>query len=132
MACLAVVRKLSEENHHKQILWEISRLPEEVQREYAIQSCKGRALGNLGEYRKAYQVLLPLREEGEQDSLWWYRMGCCYFCMDQDKEAEEAFIRAIQLGDDSEDCQKMLSAIREQERRNRELEKDAGGKGKKW
>ena len=59
-------------------------------------------------------------------------MGCCYFCMDQDKEAEEAFIRAIQLGDDSEDCQKMLSAIREQERRNRELEKDAGGKGKKW
>ncbi len=59
------LNQLHEENHHKQILWEISRLPEEVQREYAIQSCKGRALGNLGEYRKAYQVLLPLREEGE-------------------------------------------------------------------
>lgn len=124
--------QLHKENHHKQILWEISRLPEDVQREYGIQSRKGRALGNLGEYNRAFRVLEPLREEGKKDPLWWYRMGCCYMCMEKNEEAREAFTRAMELGDDRDDCQKMLTLIDEQERHNQDTQRALARKEKKW
>lgn len=124
--------RLHEENKHKQIIWEIARLPKEVQQGYDIQSRKGRALGNLGEHSRAYRVLEPLREEGKEDPLWWYRIGCCFFCMERDEEARQAFTRAMELGDEGDDCRRMLALMDERERSRQDASKALTMKGKKW
>ena len=89
--------RLHRENKHRLILGEIAALPGEEQGTYAIQSRKARALGNLGEYQGALAVLEDLREEGENDPLWWYRRARALFGLERYREARPCFVRALEL-----------------------------------
>lgn len=94
---LAELDRLHRENNHKAILHRIGTLPQEIRETYDIQSRRARALGNLGEYAKALEVLEAVRKEGEQDPLWWYRTGRALFGLDRFREARPCFLQAEKL-----------------------------------
>ena len=62
---LAELDRLHRENNHKAILHRIGTLPQEIRETYDIQSRRARALGNLGEYAEALEVLEDYREQFE-------------------------------------------------------------------
>ena len=76
---------------------EINALPEEIRREYGIQGRLARALGNLGQMKKALEVLESTREEGENDPLWWYRTARALLGLDRFQEAKRCFVRTLEL-----------------------------------
>ena len=96
-ALLERLDRLHRENKNRTILEEIAALPEETRREYAIQGRLARALGNLGELKKALAVLEATREEGRDDPLWWYRTGRALFGLERFLEARPYFVRALEL-----------------------------------
>ncbi len=96
-ALLEQLDQLHKENRNKEILAVITALPEETRREYAIQGRLARALGNLGELKKALAVLEATREEGKEDPLWWYRTGRALFGLERFLEARPYFERTLEL-----------------------------------
>ena len=96
-ALLERLDRLHEEHKNKTILAEINALPEEIRREYGIQGRLARALGNLGQMKKALEVLESTREEGENDPLWWYRTARALLGFDRFQEAKRCFVRTLEL-----------------------------------
>ncbi len=120
--------RLHKENKHKAILGEIAALPGGERETYAIQSRKARALGNLGEYQEALEVLEPLRGEGEQDSLWWYRMARALFGLERYREAKPYFVRALELDPTDRDARYFIPLCDTMNNKGQ----DQTGKGNKY
>lgn len=106
---LARLDRLHEENHHREIAEEIAKLPEEVAAEYEVRCRLGRALNNLGAFEDALKVLESLRQQGEEDSSWWSRMGYALYHLDRHKEAAEYFRQAQRKNPGNSDAQTFLA-----------------------
>lgn len=76
-----------------------------------------RAYNNRGEaddYDRAIQLLQMVSDLGQEDPLWYYRLGyACYFD-NRFAEAAEAFQRSLDLAPDDEDAQYFLNMSKEE------------------
>ena len=120
--------QLHKEQKNREILAEMAKLPPEEQKEYQLQSRLGRALGNLGRHRDALRVLEALAEEGENDPLWWYRMGCAWYCLAETDRAEEQLRRALELDPDCQGAHEVMLLIQKLRRRENNDSKKKGNK----
>ena len=92
-----------EAEEHQKIVDAIAALPEE-ERDYELTSLLARALNNLGDYKTAMQFLFSVAKEGQQDSLWFYRMGYAYFYLGKEEKALSYFQKALELNPQEEDA----------------------------
>lgn len=98
-------------DEHKKITEAIEALPEQ-DKDYTIQCLYARALNNLNQEKAALNILLPLKNQGQNDPLWHFRVGYAYFYLDEEEEAIPYLEKAIQLGDDSSSAQWLLNEAR--------------------
>lgn len=90
------------ENHqHDKIVEAIELLPKS-ERDYEIVGHYGRALNNLGRYVEALQQLEAVKQQGQQDADWHWRVGYAYFYMQEWQAAMATIERAKELGFDNE------------------------------
>lgn len=101
------LKRLHEENQQQEIVDMIEAL-QPGERTYEIESLYGRALNNLDREADALAVLERIREQGEQEPLWHWRIGYSLYYLDREAEAAEHLQKAIDLGDDSEATRELL------------------------
>ncbi|GHU65733.1 hypothetical protein AGMMS49983_13970 [Clostridia bacterium] len=63
---------------------------------------------NTNRYEDGYELSLRYSDEGENDSVWNWRMGLCLFEISRSEEAIPYLERAIELGDDYEETKNYL------------------------
>lgn len=102
--------KLHNEDKHKEIIDKINSLPED-QLDYEILGRLARAYNNNEEYQKGIEIMEKIRDKGEQDSIWNYRMGYSYYYLDNLPEAEKYFLKSLELNPYEEDVEFFLLNI---------------------
>ncbi|MDR1374400.1 MAG: suppressor of fused domain protein [Treponema sp.] len=91
--------------------------------DYEITSYYARALNNMGRFQEALDILLPLKEEGKDDAVWFFRVGYSLYYLNREEEAADFFRKAIEYGDDGEDSRMLLQAsLSEAEIRRRQAD----------
>ncbi len=100
-----------QKDEYLKIVSAIRALQEDQQADYDLQGKLARALNNLSCYQEAIQVMDAIREEGEQDPIWWYRMGYSYYYLNEEEKAETCFKRAVELDPEDGDCWFFLAMI---------------------
>lgn len=115
-----------EEDEFEQIVDAIADIPEE-ERDYELVSHLGRAMNNLERYEEAVEQFLTVAEEGQDDSLWHYRIGLAYYYLDRYEEALQAFEAADKLDPGDEDTLEFLDSIRQKLAESEPVEELAGG-----
>jgi hypothetical protein len=103
---------LHELDAHEFIEEVITLIPEE-QRTYNHISYLARALNNLDREEEALVQLELIAQYGKDDPLWNYRKGFSLLNLGRKREAEQFFLNAIRLGDDSEDTADFLKLCKE-------------------
>ena len=99
-----------EEDEFEEIVDAIEEIPEN-ERDYTLISHLGRALNNLGRYDQALEQFMKIQEEGQDDSLWHYRVGLAYYYLGRYEESETAFRRSDELEPGDEDTLEFLEWI---------------------
>lgn len=66
-----------EEDVHLSIIDTIQAIPA-TERDYELTSLLARAYNNVGDYHEAIRLLEQVKEAGEKDIFWYYRMGFAY------------------------------------------------------
>ena len=94
-------------DEHQSIVDAVLAIPE-AERDYELNGLLGRAYNNLDMYTEALTVLLPLREQGEADPIWNYRVGYSYYYLDKEEMAREYFVRASELDPEDEDAREFI------------------------
>lgn len=95
---------LHDTNQHQKIVDTIISLTEEERNDYAILGRLACAYNNLSKYENAIDIMLEIKEEGEKDWLWNYRMGYAYYFQYKEHEAEIYFRQAVSLNPQDDDC----------------------------
>jgi hypothetical protein len=90
--------------------------------DYELSSFYARALNNVERYQEALDVLLPLRDQGKGDGVWYFRVGYSLYYLNREAEAVEYFQKAIDYGDDGEDTRTLLEVSREEAEMRRKQE----------
>ena len=62
---------------------------DEKERDYEIISEWGRAENNIGNYSKALELFMSIKEEGEKDEKWYYRVGYSYSGLENYEESNK-------------------------------------------
>lgn len=107
-----------EDDEFQKIIDAIEALPL-GERNYELTCQLARAYNNLGTvgetepYERAVEELLSVREQGEEDPLWHFRLGYAYFYLDREAEALPEFERVLELEPDDGDAKLFLSWCRE-------------------
>lgn len=109
---LAQLETWHEEDEFENIVNAITEIPTE-DRDYELVSHLGRALNNLERYEEAVEQLITVADEGQEDSLWHYRVGLAYYYLERYDEALKAFEAADRLDPGDEDTVEFLGWIRE-------------------
>lgn len=104
-----------EENEHGKIIEAILAIPE-AERDYGLVGLLARAYNNAGSsdsaddnYEKAIASLLSVKERGERDPLWLFRLGYAYFYSARYEEALRCFEKCKELNPDEQDVDIFLS-----------------------
>ncbi|MDE6188078.1 MAG: tetratricopeptide repeat protein [Duncaniella sp.] len=90
-------------DRHKEIINALERIPA-AERDYDTIGFLARAYNNINEYAKAADLLESVREEGEDDAVWNFRMGYSQYYLDNNAEALRCFNKAHALDPDDEDA----------------------------
>jgi len=94
-----LLRKLDEwhvENKFDNIINTILKIPEE-DRDYSIISHLARAYNNISSYENAIEQLLLVKDKGEKDPLYHYKLGFAYYYLDKYENALNSFKLAYEL-----------------------------------
>ena len=70
---------------------------DEKERDYEIISEWGRAENNIGIYSKALELFMSIKEGGEKDEKWYYRVGYSYSGLENYEESNKFLTRAIEI-----------------------------------
>lgn len=96
------INKLHEENKHEEIIKLLE--DDNITLDYELTCLLARAYNNMNLYNndseyieKGMQLLLSVKELGENDPLWHYRIGYGYFYTDREEDALKHFNRAVEL-----------------------------------
>jgi tetratricopeptide (TPR) repeat protein len=100
-----------EEDEYQEIVDAIMEIAPE-DRDYVLVSHLGRALNNLGHYEEGLQQFLTIAKEGQDDSLWHYRIGVSYYYLKQYDEALKVFEIADKMDPEDEDTLEFLDWCR--------------------
>ncbi|WP_042473292.1 Imm51 family immunity protein [Bacillus ndiopicus] len=93
---LSMLEKWYEDDQHDKIVEAIEQLPKS-ERNYELIGHYGRALNNLGRYQEALSELFTVKQQGQQDADWHWRVGYAYFYMQKWQEALDAFEKTLEL-----------------------------------
>ena len=97
---LTELQQLHDKNKHQEIVDQLQQLPE-TRESYSLVGLLARALNNLGRYEEALKLLLSVKEQGQDDKMWQFRVGYSLYYIDgREVESIAYFERAIELGDD--------------------------------
>ncbi|MDR0767822.1 MAG: DUF4261 domain-containing protein [Methanosarcinales archaeon] len=95
------------------IIDEISKIPRN-EHDYELTCLLARAYNNIGEHEKALELLLSVKEEGQYDLMWHFRIGYAYYYMDMLEQAEKAFERVLESDPGDNDAREFLKWIQEE------------------
>lgn len=98
-----------EADKHQEIIDALEQIPE-AERDYETTGLLARAYNNIGKYAKAAELLESVREEGEEDERWNFRMGYAQYGLDNYRDALRYFTKARELDPEDEDT---LTLIRQ-------------------
>lgn len=90
------IDQLHDSDRHEEILRVLEALPE-GERDYDCVCLLARACNNLGQEERAAGLLLSVREQGETDPLWHFRLGYAYYYQGREREALPEFQRTLEL-----------------------------------
>ena len=96
-------------DRHQEIIDALEQIPE-AEQDYETVSLLARAYNNIDEYAKAAELLESVREEGEKDERWNFRMGYAQYGLDNYRDALRYFAKARELDPEDEDT---LTLIRQ-------------------
>lgn len=77
---------------HQKIVEAILEVPA-AERDYQLIMLLARAYNNLDDYETACELLNSIKDEGQDDDLWHFRLGYAYYNMGLDAEAKQEFER---------------------------------------
>lgn len=101
------IRKQIDEWHdadnHQEIIDTLEQIPA-AGHDFDSIGLLARAYNNIGEFAKAAELLESVREEGEDDALWNFRMGYSQYYLDNNAEALRYFDKTRQLDPEDEDA----------------------------
>lgn len=103
------IKKQIEEWHktgrHQEIIDVLERIPV-AERDYDTIGILARAYNNVDDgCGKAAELLESIREEGEEDPLWNFRMGYSQYFLDNNTDALRYFTKAYELNPEDKDAQ---------------------------
>lgn len=98
---------LHKENKNKEIIEIITSLPED-ELNYDILGKLARAYNNNEEYDKGLEILFKIKDEGENTSLWNFRVGYSYYYSGKLEEAQKYFERCLELNPNEPDGDTLL------------------------
>ena len=105
---------LHKQDKNQEIIDIITSLPKE-ELDYNILGKLARAYNNSNQCEKGLEVLLSLKDEGENDSLWNFRVGYCYYYSEKAKEnpdylekAKKYFEKCLELNPNEPDGDTLL------------------------
>lgn len=98
---------LHREDKNQEIIDIITSLPKE-ELTYDILGKLARAYNNNDEYEKGREVLLQIKDEGEKDSLWNFRIGYSCYYGGKLEEAQKYFERCLELNPNEPDVDILL------------------------
>lgn len=98
-----------EADKHQEIIDALEQIPA-AERDYETTGLLARAYNNIGKYAKAAELLESVREEGEEDERWNFRMGYAQYGLDNYRDALRYFTKARELDPEDEDT---LTLIRQ-------------------
>lgn len=90
------------DRHHK-IIDALEQIAE-TERDYETTSLLARAYNNVDECAKAAELLESVKEEGQNDALWNFRMGYAQYYLDNNAEALGYFNKTLELDPEDEDA----------------------------
>lgn len=93
---------------HQKIVEAILEVPA-AERDYQLIMLLARAYNNLDDYETACELLNSIKDEGQDDDLWHFRLGYAYYNMGLDAEAKQEFERVLALNPQDEDAQQLLA-----------------------
>ena len=98
-----------EADKHQEIIDALEQIPE-TERDYETVSLLARAYNNIEKYAHAAELLESVREDGEEDDRWNFRMGYAQYYLDNYRDALHYFNKARELNPEDENT---LSFIRQ-------------------
>lgn len=98
---------LHKEDKNQEIINIINSLPKE-ELTYDILGKLARAYNNNDEYDKGMEVLLSVKDEGENDSLWNFRIGYSCYYSGKLEEAQKYFERCLEINPEEPDADILL------------------------
>lgn len=101
---------LHKENKNQEIIDIINSLPKE-ELTYNILGKLARAYNNNDEYDKGMEILLSIKDEGEKDSLWNFRIGYSCYYSGRLEEAQKYFERSLELNPEEPDADVLLRFV---------------------
>ena len=97
------IEEWHESGNHQEIIDVLERIPV-AERDYDTIGILARAYNNIdGGCAKAAELLESIREEGEEDAVWNFRMGYSLYYLDNNAEALRYFNKAYELNPEDED-----------------------------
>lgn len=97
------IEEWHESGRHQEIIDILERIPV-AERDYDTIGILARAYNNIDDgCAKAVELLESIREEGEEDALWNFRMGYSQYYLDNNAEALKYFNKAYELNPEDED-----------------------------
>ncbi|PYE44300.1 SMI1/KNR4 family protein [Paenibacillus barcinonensis] len=99
------------EENYALIVQRLEKLPESEQ-DYETIGQLARAYNNVQNYRKAIRLLYDIKDQGQADPLWQYRLGYAYYHIAEYKLAQAAFEEADRLDPHDESTLEFLDWIR--------------------
>jgi tetratricopeptide (TPR) repeat protein len=101
---------LHREDRNQEIIDIINSLPKE-ELTYDILGKLARAYNNNNEYDKGMEILLQLKDEGENTALWNFRIGYSCYYSGRLEEAQKYFERCLELNPEEPDADILLRYI---------------------
>lgn len=101
--------RLHDEDKFFEIIEIISEIPEK-DRNYEIISHLARAYNNVDYYTAAIEQLLLIKDKGQKDSLWHFRMGYAYFYLGKYESALKEFKLAYELNENDDVAKLFIEA----------------------
>lgn len=98
---------LHKENKNQEIIDIINSLPKE-ELTYNILGKLARAYNNNDEYNKGLEILLSIKDEGEKDSLWNFRIGYSCYYSGRLEEAQKYFEKSLEINPEEPDADVLL------------------------
>ncbi|TYP73278.1 Imm51 family immunity protein [Paenibacillus methanolicus] len=92
----AQIMQWHEDNEHQQIVDALLKIPP-ADRDYDMIGSIGRAYNNLSLYEQALEQFAGIAEQGNNDPLWYFRVGYAYYHLKRYEEAAGVLSTALEL-----------------------------------